>query len=405
MKQGAATLRIRLSRVQSPQHCEWALLAAGQEPQLGAGPLSAVPPHAGAVECVLPAADVLLTRCTLPATTRSPGPELLAFAAEESLASDPAATNVCRLALTPGGESVLAVVDKAVLAHWRSALAAEGIEEYTIQCETLQLPSEPGAWSLGWNGSEGCVRTAVAEGCATDSGDRSTPPLSLNLLLDAARRAGDCPVSLVVHADNESSQPDVDAWSQALGLEVNIGAPWCWHATVVDAGPALFQQRRHWQRVAAVLPRLRPALWLVTVALVVHAGLVLQAWGGLAAEQASLRAQMDARFREVFPDAVAVVDPVLQMRRQLAAARLRTGLPDDGDFLPLLARVAAVGAITAGSLGAISYEPGRLTLEFPGVLAADLAPLVTRLQQAGLGIELQPAAADGSTSVLTVRPS
>lgn len=401
MKPLPAVLRIRFSGGQHLQHCEWALLAAGQEPRVGTG---ALPAHAGAVECVLPAADVLILRCRLPVTRRRPGPELLAFAAEESIASDPAANTVCRLALTASGDSVLAVVDNAVLAQSRSAMAAMGIEDYSIHCESLLLPYQSDAWSLGWNGSEGCVRTAIAEGGATDGGDRQTPPLSLLLLLDAARQAGECPTTLVVHVDSAGEQPDVDAWSRALDLDLAVGAPWYWYGTLDASGPVLFQQRRHWQHVTALLPRLRPALWLVVLALGVHVALVMQAWGSLSAEQASLREQMEARFLQVFPNAV-VVDPGLQMRRQLTAARQRTGLADEGDFLPLLARAAAAGALPAGSLRTLSYEPGRLTLDVTGLPAADLALLVERLQQAGLGVELQTAAGDGTGSVLTVRPA
>lgn len=401
IKPQPAVMRIRFSGGQQLQHCEWALLATGQEPRVGEG---ALPSHAGPVECVLPAADVLITRCLLPATGRRPGPELLAFAAEENLASDPAANTVCLLAVTASGDSVLAVVDKAVMAQWRSALAAIGIDEYRILCESLLLPYESAVWSMGWNGREGCVRTAIAEGCATDSGDRVTPPLSLILLLDAARKTGDCPAALVVHADSAAEQPDVVAWSRALDLDVSVGAPWFWYGTLAASGPVLFQQRRHWQHLGALLPRVRPALWLLVVALAVHVALVMQAWGSLSAEQASLREQMEARFLQVFPNAV-VVDPGLQMRRQLGAARQRTGLSDEGDFLPLIARTAAAAALPAGTLRTLSYEPGRLTLDVTGLPAAELALLVERLQQAGLGVEVQATVGDATGSVLTVRPA
>lgn len=401
MTQVPAVMRIRFVGAPLAQHCEWALLAAGQEPQYGTG---ALPPHAGRVEHVLAAADVLLLRCVLPANARNPGAQLLAFAAEECLGSDPAANSVCRLALAPGGESILAVVDKAVLEEIHSALAALGIDEYTTVCETLLLPYEPDTWSLLWHGSEGSVRTGLAEGGATDSGDSSTPPLSLQLWLDAARENGNCPAVLVIHADDAALHPDMVAWSRALDIEVATGPTWRWYGSAeAVAGPFLWQRRRHWQGLAAILPRMQPALWLLIAALGLHTAVLLQAWASLSAEKTHLQDQMESRFRQVFPGAV-VVEPVLQMRRQLANARQQAGQADDSGFLPILARVAAVGAVTPGSLRMLSYESGRLTLELSDSSDAVLAPLMEHLRQAGLDVDLEPASADRSASLLMVKP-
>lgn len=401
MKHQPTLLRVRFVGTAPAQQCEWALLAEGQEPQCGSG---ALPTHAGRIESVLAAAEVLLLRCVLPANARNPGAQLLAFAAEEFLGSDPAANSVSRLALTDEGESILAVVDKAVLAERHDALAAMGIDEYTTVCETLLLPHAAESWSVLWYGSEGAVRTGMAEGSATDSGDSSAPPLSLQLLLDAARSSDKCPAVLLIHTHDEALQPDVLAWSRTLGIEVASGPPWHWYGSAdPGAGPALSQRRRHWQIPAALLPRLQPALWLLVAALGLHTVLVLQAWASLSAEKTHLQEQMEARFRLAFPTAV-VVDPALQMRRQLASARQQAGLPDDSGFLPLLARVAAADAMTPGSLRVLSYEAGLLTIELVNSSDAVVAPLIEQLRHSGLDVDLKPGAADQASGVLTVRP-
>jgi general secretion pathway protein L len=107
---------------------------------------------------------------------------------------------------------------------------------------------------------------------------------------------------------------------------------------------------------------------------------------------------MEARFRGVFPDAVAVVDPALQMRRQLATARHRAGLADGGDFAPMIEKVAlGLKELAPGGLRTVSYEGGRMTLEIAATDGAALGRTMARLAQTGLIVELTAG------KVITVR--
>ena len=110
------------------------------------------------------------------------------------------------------------------------------------------------------------------------------------------------------------------------------------------------------------------------------------------AEQKAVRGHMEARFRAAFPDAVAVADPALQMRRQLAEARHRAGLADSGDFAPLIDR-AAIGLkeLPAGAVRTVSYESGRMTLELAAVEDGALRRAVDRLTRSGLIVDLAGA--------------
>jgi general secretion pathway protein L len=121
-----------------------------------------------------------------------------------------------------------------------------------------------------------------------------------------------------------------------------------------------------------------------------------------------LRAQMESRFRAAFPDAVAVVDPALQMRRKLTEARHAAGRADGGDFLPMIEKVATtLKEVPASALRVVSYESGRMTLELAAVEEASVRRIVARLLQSGLRVDTAPAAtrAGSSTVVLTVRSS
>ena len=400
-------LRIHGSLFDPPQWCQWALVNEGRESVTGEGPLAELPRHAGRVQLVIPAAQVLITRARLPQAARRHAGSVLAFAVEEQTAGDPEANQVSWLGTVDDGD-VLAVVDKPGLARWRDALDAVGVHGYEVHGESLLLPWATGEWSLAWNGGEGFVRTGELEGAATDCGDREAPPLSLRLMLDEAAARSVVPTSIALYTTGPGAAPDVAAWTRELGIAVRLAGPWDWRTAPPGAGVSLTQERQRWRVFTGMPARLRPAGWLLGAALAIHAVALVIDWTSLANEQRALRQQMESRFRSVFPDAVAVADPALQMRRKLAEARHAAGQSDSGDFLPMIEHVAvATKELPAGTVRTVSYEGGRMTLELSAVDAAGVRRIVARLLQSGLSVESPPAStpAAGATVVLTVRAS
>src|SRR5262249_37466988 len=150
-----------------PRHCRWALLNGDRSPVLGEGRLAELPQRAERVQLVIPAAEVLLTRASLPPAARRRAGSVLAFAVEEETVGEPDGLHVSGLG-SAGGSDALAVVDRQGLARWREALEPAGIRAYEVHCETLLLPWTAGEWSLAWDGREGFVRTGELEGAATD---------------------------------------------------------------------------------------------------------------------------------------------------------------------------------------------------------------------------------------------
>lgn len=398
-------LRIHGSLLDPPQHCRWALLTGASEPVTGEGRLADLPRHAERVQLVIPAAQVLITRARVPPAARRRAAALLAFAVEEQIANDPEANHVSWLG-TVGDQDVLAIVDKQGLARWRAALGAVGVHGYEVHCETLLLPWEAGEWSLAWNGSEGFVRTGALEGTATDTGDREMPPLSLRLMLEAADAHSTGPNSIAIYSTGAGSAPDVESWARELGMAVRHAGTWSWGSAPPEAGIALAQDREPWRGFTGMAAKLRPAAWILGAALVLHAFALVIDWTSLASEQRELRQQMDSRFRAAFPDAVAVVDPPLQMRRKLAEARHAAGQVDSGDFLPMAAQVtAAMEGLPAGTLRILSFENGRMTLELAGADQASVQRIVARLTQSGMSVESSRGADDpgGAKVLITVR--
>jgi general secretion pathway protein L len=395
-------LRIHGSLLDPPQRCQWALVGNGREPVTGEGRLDELPRRADRVELVVPASQVLIIRARVPQEARRRAGSALAFAVEEQTAGEPDANHVRWLG-SVGEDDVLAVTDKAGLARWRDALAAVGIRGYEVHCETLLLPWTTGEWSLAWNGREGFVRTGELEGAATDCADREAPPLSLRLLLEEAQaRAG--PASLALYTTAPDAAPDLAAWTGELGIAVRLAGPWDWRTAPADAGVSVAQERQRWRAFSGAAARLRPAAWILGAALAIQAAALVIDWSSLANEQRALRKQMESRFRASFPDAVAVVDPALQMRRKLAEAHHAAGESDGGDFLPMIQKVTAgMKGLPAGGLRIVSYESGRMTLELTVSEEAALQRIVTQLVQAGLSVETPAALKPGATVVITVR--
>lgn len=400
-------LRIRCSLADAPARCQWALVNDGREPVAGEGPIEELPRRAGRIQLVIPAEQVLITRARLPHAARRHAGPVLAFAIEDETVGEPDANQVSWLGAA-GDFDVLAAVDKPALTRWRDALDAVDVRGYEVHCETLLLPWAAGEWSFAWNGREGFVRTGEIEGAATDCGDRDTPPLSLRLMLEEAQARGAGPAAIALYTA-PGTAPDSESWMRALGVAVRPAGIWDWRAAAPGAGVGLAQEHQRWRAFTGAAARLRPAAWILGAALAIHAAALVADWTSLASEQRALRRQMESRFRAVFPDAVAVADPALQMRRKLAGARHAAGQPDSGDFLPMIEQVAAAAAkeLSPGAVRAVAFESGRLTLELAAVDEAVVRRIVARLAQSGLSVGSSAISkhASGATVVLTVRAS
>ena len=401
-------LRIYCSLRETPLRCQWALVGDGRAPVVGEGPLAQLPQRAERVQLVLPAAEVLITRTRLPESARRRAGSVLAYAVEDETLGDPDANQVSWLG-SAGEADVLAVADRRGLEAWHDALEAVGIRGYEVHCETLMLPWLPGEWSLAWNGREGFVRTSEFEGTASDRGDGVSPPMSLRLMIDEAKTRGEAPASIAVYATAPEASPEIEAWQRALGVALRPAGAWDWRTATTDASVSLSQARARWRLPPDTLSRLRPAAWIVGVAVAVHTLALVVDWTRLASEQRGLRTRMETRFRAAFPEAVAVVDPALQMRRKLAETRHAAGQPDSGDFLPMIVNVAAaLKQLPPGKLRIASYESGRMTLELAGVDDTVVRSIVARLLQSGLQVDkgaeaATPARSGGATVVITVR--
>jgi type II secretory pathway component PulL len=108
-------------------------------------------------------------------------------------------------------------------------------------------------------------------------------------------------------------------------------------------------------------------------------------WVLLSQENSKLTHEMERTFRQVFGDSSVVVNPALQMQRNLASLRHDTGVADEADFLLLLDQASgAFSSLPSGSITGLHYEAGRLDVDLKLSKEAALHALQKHLEVQGL---------------------
>jgi general secretion pathway protein L len=374
----------------------WAAIGPG-----GAGPLQSglagAPPGADAV-LVAPATAVRLTAAKLPAKNRRRLARL-AYAVEEGLAADAAALHAVAGPDLGDGRTVVAVCERAWIDAALAAVRAAGLSPVSMRVETLLPALEAGSWSVVCSGSGGFARTGAASGFGFDQA-AGRAPLALKLAL---AETASPPRRIALRCAPAVSPPDAAAWTTELGVPVTAGAPFPglepgWEQSI----ELLDGEFARGGRLTGMLPparALRPAA--IVAALIVIAQLALTAgeWLVLRSEKQRLQARMEQQFREAFPGAQQVIDPVLQMQRQLAQLRRQAGVADDADFLVLAARAAP--ALAGARVKRINYEQSRL--EIDAAFATPQAAEAARRSLTGSGtpVEFSAGAGNEARIVLT----
>ncbi len=344
-------------------------------------------PRAQELWLALPAARVPLTELTLSPRALRQLRGALAYALEDRLMLDPADAHVVLSKTARDDRHAAASVERAWLARALALCQAHGIRPAGAAPETLAWRAAPDtgddmdrAWLARWDGRGGFARTGDTAGFALDGGDALTPPLALRLACDEARRQGRAPARLQLETIG-AAMIDHRAWGRALQCEVQPGTlrvdP---HVPAINLLQGEFAPRR---ALRLELGRYRLAAALALAALGVHVlGSALD-WARLAWQERALRAEARQIFQATFPDTQAIVDPALQMRRQLMALRTQRGYARPGDLLHALDALEGGARDAAG----LNYADGRLLLRQARV--DDVAGLRARVERRGYRLEIE----------------
>jgi general secretion pathway protein L len=419
-------LLIRLPRDPAGQ-ASWIVAdarGAGIEAPAG-GPLElAQPAAAGRRVCVLvPGTDVLMMEPELPTRAGAKLAQMVPYALEEQLAEDidelhfaigrrGGADSLARRS-AEGGRTPVAVVARALMDEWLSAVQAAGIVAESMYADTDLLPANPGQAVAWLDGDMIVVRPA---GAAPVTMPADALPEALALALDqpadefTVENRGAGLILYTGTAEWQQHGPAVEALREQFhGIKVQV---------LSDGPLALLAQQLPGDDAINLLqgsyaPQTAHAVgWRAwRVAAVLLACLVGLHVAGKAAELAVLKkrehtldASIDQAFRAAMPGEFNTTDARRRMQQRLVSAR------GGGEFAGLLPALGALVVARNGAPGtvvqALSFREGAVDLKLAAPNAESLDRISRALRDNGWQADLTAgnAAKAGYEGRIQIRP-
>ncbi len=308
-------------------------------------------PRAERTVIVIPARRVVYIETPLPPVSTTKRDALLRYAIEDKLTIDPATVHAVVLGTSASPKTnthVVAAIDRAWFASILRWLCDAGIEPAQAVSAAALIPVASGEWGVVLDGAHGLARRADGFAYSFDieqaqtNGISPEPPFALALALKEARDYQCSPTQLTVFIDQPADASWIAAWQRALDCTVRIAARPTPRMVTLSAGNLLagdFAPRSTGNEWMAML---KPAIAAVVLIAILQLGFtVIDAWR-LDQRRRSLENEMTQVFKTAFPNAQAIVDPPLQMQRNLESMKRERGLSTSDDVRVLIAGLTAI---------------------------------------------------------------
>jgi general secretion pathway protein L len=302
------------------------------------------------VVLLLAGADVTLLAVQAPPLTGARLRAALPALVEEHVLGDPLDCVLVAGPALPDGRRPVGVVQRDWLEPIVKALLGMGAKAVAAVPSQLCLPLQPGSVSAGIGHNELLLRQGQYDGLGLALDGNPT------LVLQTARAlAGDAPLNLYVpHEQLGEYQALLAEAGPGITLESDAWEHWIAgsKSSTLDLVPGLGTAgvaQRDWSRW-------RWPIRLALAAIVVNIIGVNIEWLRLKREADAVRQVMDQTFRSAFPNQ-PVIDPVAQMRQNIARAKAASGqvAPDEFGWI-----AGAVGEAVRG----LGRPPGIASMEF-----------------------------------------
>ena len=342
------------------------------------------------VSLIADARDVSLIEVMTPPLSGSRLRMALPNLVEEFLLQDPARCLIVPGPVTADGKRMVAVIDREWVEFVIGAFARRNIRVDRLWAAQMVLPVQPGEWSLGCLHDGLALRLDERRGSGwTASADAEGRVEAIVAHFESAGFRAAPPSRLCAWVEDPSWQDPVQQAAQRVGVPVEVARlPLVRQAPMDllagrDGGLKAAWAQFDWRvwRTPALLAAACVAIFLI--GLNVH-------WGMQQAEKTALRSALVQKFRAAFPQTTTVVDPVLQMRRNVTALRAESGRAGPEDFVPMVSRLAqALGGRGQDGITALEFRNGEIKVRFNETLVAGAAARESLRQAcARLGLRL-----------------
>ncbi len=333
-----------------------------------------------------PASPMMACVAELPPTPAARLRQALPYALEEQFAEDVERLHFAMGKRDSDGKLPVVALDRELMSRWQALFAANELRPHVMLNEALALPWNEGEWSLLLQ-EEALLRIDATLGYAI-------PSTQLAAWLGVALQAQATPPSRVCVYDAREGEGG-EVWGEGLpGIEIayeKVDSPLSLLArsdpfSGINLLQGDFSRKeqlgrlwRPWQATAAML-----GIWLL-----LQGGMAIGNYISLSARDAQLYAAIEQVYRDTFPEARNVVNPRVQMERELASMQ---GGGTGGAFANLLAASGPVLGESDGlELRNLRYRQDELELELELKDLASLERLREALQQQSLVVDVRGA--------------
>lgn len=351
-------------------------------------------PHVEQVIVTVPASRIVFIETPLPKVSGAKKDALLRYAIEDKLTIDPDTVHVVLLGLADGvaksmansaaaGDSnsklyIVAAIDRRWFGDALAWLTASNLAPGAAFSETEVSEAAANEWAIVLGQNQCYAKRHDGFAYSLDSGGAGeaftsasvTPPFALTLAL---REVPTPPTQLAIYtmAHSAFGQPAPAAPASSTDVATTIASSWQqtlsiparMAGTITSQSAARLLALTAAQRKAGNLltnefaPRSASAGWVgrLRPVLVLSAALlglqlffnVADAWR-LDRQRTAIEAEMRQLFQTTFPKATAIVDPALQLQRNLETLKRERGLSTQGDPRPALAQLTDLSKAAPG---------------------------------------------------------
>jgi type II secretion system protein L len=322
-----------------------------------------IAPQGSQIIALVPAGRVVFIETLLPAVSAAKRDQLVRYAIEDKLTIDPSTVHAVVLDARDASDTaksgkskglqIAAAIDRTWFGAALSWLNAAGVVPRAAFAETALLPVAKGEWSVQLAAKNAYAKRADGFAYAIDAGTATQPPFALTLALNEVAEKPSA-ISLFLNTTDATSEADRKAlaanWQAALGVPVRLSITSRDAASsqafkqlaTLKSGNLLIGEFAPAHAANAWLKSLKPALALASLIALLHIAFVVGDNWQLERKRINIENDMRATFQTAFPQATTIIDPALQMQRNLETLQRERGVWRDDDSRRALARFATL---------------------------------------------------------------